>query len=336
MKATNICIVIVLVVGTVHSDVKPNHDCSCKGYEAKATECKWPASIQKCDTSSEAYKWYKFWCERLNHFRDEKREHHIPEYYNRTLTCDSYKSEEQRKKEKCGLKVEPVKTTRALPIGSIAQDSPIRASADWRRTFGPPRDQQSCGSCWSFASIGLCEWYLRNVSPRKPITLSEQHLVDCDSSNNACDGGWPTKSLNFMRNGVTSSFYTYKNAKGTCKSPSRFRPIARCPKPIVEYYPSGNDTRLRQVLSKTPVVGAMNVVGSFYQYKSGLYSPTSCPSDEVNHAILIVGYGKDPSTGRNAWVIRNSWGTSWGIGGYAFIDATDPNFCALSIYFWYY
>lgn len=338
MKAINICIVIELVVFAVRADVKPNHDCSCKGYEKKSAECNWPASIQKCDISSEAYKNFFLWCDRLNSFRDKKRNHRIPEFYNRTLTCDSYKTEEQRRKEKCGLKVEAVRTMRSLPVGIIPLESHALNSADWRTTFPPPKNQDTCGSCWAFASIGLCEWYLKNISPQRSFNLSEQHLVDCDTSNSACEHGWPGNCLEFMAaNGTVDSSYSYKNAKETCKSPLNFNPIAEsCPEAIFEYYPSGNDARLKRVLSRTPVVGAMNVVPSFYQYESGLYSPSSCPSDVVNHAIMIVGFGKEPKTGKDAWIIRNSWGTEWGVGGYAYIDATNPNVCGLSKYFWYY
>jgi cathepsin L len=321
------------------TDVKPNHDCSCKGYEAKAAECKWPEIIQKCNVTSEAYIHYKFWCDELNNFRDEKREGEIPDAYNRTLTCDSYKSLEERKKEKCGLKVEKSKTKRSLPPGAIPTASPIAPAADWTLTMTQVKDQGECGSCWAFASNGLCEWFLKNRM-RRPLlltTLSEQNLVDCDKSNSACDGGWPTKSLAFMNEkGVSSGMmYRYRMAQGYCHAPFPYRPIARCPKGIAENYPSGNDARLRQVLSRTPVVGAINALPGLYQYKNGIYTPQNC-SSEINHAIMVIGYGTDPITQQKYWICRNSWGAGWGDKGNFKIDANTANQCGISTWFWYY
>lgn len=318
------------------TDVKPDHDCSCNGYEVLATKCKedWPAEIKKCNATSVAYANYKFWCEKLNKFREEKKEGERPNLAARKMTCDAYKSLAERYKEKCGLKVQPTKQKRYLPVGRVPDNSPILPSVDWSSKMTPIKDQDECGSCWAFASNAMCEYYLSGKYKRT-IILSEQSLIDCDTSNSACDGGWPTKSLDFMSTkGVADGTrYQYQNSRGFCRSPLLYATYARCPKAIAENNPNGNDNRLRQVLSKTPVIGAMNVVPGLYQHSKGIHSPLSCPAN-INHAIMIVGYGTE--NGVKYWIIRNSWGTQWGEKGYFKLNADTLNNCGISLWYWYY
>lgn len=340
METLKICIFVIFIISVCgapsKNDVKPNHDCSCAGYQAQALECEWDASIQKCNETSEAYKNYKFWCEKLNQFRDDKRAGKRPNNYDRTLTCDAYKNEEQRRKEKCGLEVQLEKTKRSLPIGSIPSNITTAVSSNWTSYMSPVKNQGGCGSCWAFASIGLCEWYLKNYNAPEYEVLSDQHLVDCNLNNGGCGGGWPTKALNYLNANGTSDFnYKYTGKRGTCQSPLPYAMDKKCPKAVYERYGDGNDDRLRQVLSSTPVLGAMRVIGSFFQYKSGIYTPTNCTS-AINHAIMVVGFGTDEETKQKYWICRNSWGAGFGERGYFRLDANTPNQCGISSNFWYY
>lgn len=87
----------------VQTNVKPDHDCSCDGYIAKAVECGW--EDQKCP--SDTYDNYIYWCEKLNAFRDDKREGNTPAKYNRTLTCHSNLSRDERYSIFANLKPAP-------------------------------------------------------------------------------------------------------------------------------------------------------------------------------------------------------------------------------------
>jgi C1A family cysteine protease len=189
MKAFTLCFFVVAVVTAVNSQgVKPNHDCTCKGYEAKAatcTESEWPASLRKCDQNSDAFKNFKKACKYLNKFRDGKRNKTYKNVGNRTLTCDAWKSMKRRNKEKCGAKPTAVPTKRSLPIGTVATTQATAAAIDWTSKMTPIKNQGQCGSCWAFATDGLCEWYLKSKSatPLTPPIVSDQYLVDCNLNN---------------------------------------------------------------------------------------------------------------------------------------------------------
>lgn len=137
-----------------------------------------------------------------------------------------------------------------------------------------------------------------------------------------------------MENGIPTSSYSYKGTADTCQKSSH-KPTVKCPKGIEEYYPKGNDTRLKQLLSRGPVVGTIHVSEDLFQYSGGLYTTANCKG-KLNHAIVIVGYGDEPTTGKPAWIVRNSWGSDWGDKGLVWIDSSIDNICNMSKWFWYY
>merc|ERR1712116_23048 len=79
---------------------------------------------------------------------------------------------------------------------------------------------------------------------------------------------------------------------------------------------SGSETDLMNAVGSTgPVSVGINASGSgFQQYSSGVYRDSGC-SKSINHGVLVVGYGTDPYGGAY-WLVKNSWGTSWGEAGY--------------------
>lgn len=211
-----------------------------------------------------------------------------------------------------------------------------RESLDWRDRGRVSRvkDQGSCGSCWAFATTGALESIL--ASRNRYILLSEQNLVDCSRryGNNGCSGGLMDAALRYVRDhGIMSSAdYPYKARDGQCrfrrdKSVMRSRGSARLP--------SGNESMLRMALSMSgPLPVAIDAsLRSFHSYKSGVYDDRKCKSSQrsLNHAVLLVGYGTDRSAG-DYWIIKNSWGRSWGERGYMKIARNRRNQCGIASY----
>lgn len=339
--------------------VKANRDCTCVGYDALAKECNWTGALAKCDVNSKAYEHYKNKCERINKFRDGKRKGEIANTYDRKMQCNAYMSSEKRIKQRTGYVEDvpkpqkrslpqyinndntftfngmpPLKSGPALPAGTVSFNAPIKTSVNWTSQFTPIKNQGNCGSCWIFASVGMCEWYMKNISPQVPVILGEQCLVDCYSPTvNGCNGGDLKNSWNYIaNNGIAGSAYTYTASytPNTCKSPSIHTQAWKCPKPIQEYWPNGNDTRLRQIVSQFPVAVSFKVMDDLMQYKSGVYVPTQVCDASVNHAVILAGFGYDTVLKKNYWLIRNSWGSNNGEYGYYRLDADKPFQCGIS------
>ena len=79
---------------------------------------------------------------------------------------------------------------------------------------------------------------------------------------------------------------------------------------------NGNETKLRNVLASVgPISIGMSVKDKFYDYSAGIFDFKECPNNEngINHAMLLVGYGTDELTGIDYWLLKNSWGTDWGV-----------------------
>ena len=69
----------------------------------------------------------------------------------------------------------------------------------------------------------------------------------------------------------------------------------------------------------------------FQQYKSGIFDSSSCGSN-LDHAVLVVGYGTDSATGTEYWIMKNSWNTVWGEEGYmrlAIQEGTGKGICGI-------
>ena len=197
------------------------------------------------------------------------------------------------------------------------------ANIDYSMYFLPPRDQGGCGSCWAFSSAGAIEG---NLSKKKgaPVNyLSTQQLVDCDTGNGGCNGGdmrvcYKYVMLSGMMNDID---YKYTAAKGSCK----YVKTQAVSKILGFDYCSGYTSRtcstsiFYSLLAKGPL--AVGIDGSTIQsYYNGIYLG-ACYQD--NHAVIAIGYGT--SGAQNYWIVRNSWGASWGENGYIRVLANINN-----------
>jgi C1A family cysteine protease len=204
----------------------------------------------------------------------------------------------------------------------LPEDAPVPNDIDWRSrgAVNPVRNQGSCGSCWAFAAIAAIEGAVK-VNGKPLPQLSEQQLVDCSGSagNKGCAGGLPAQAINWAaRNGgvCSSSSYPYAGRDQRCNT--------GCTKAATTGGANGvgaSDSGLTNAINGRPVAVAIVASGrAFQSYSSGVFSGP-CPGN-LDHAVTAVGF-----TGQ-AYIVRNSWGSSWGQGGYIMM-ARPQNTCGI-------
>ncbi|XP_059438997.1 low-temperature-induced cysteine proteinase-like [Corylus avellana] len=194
------------------------------------------------------------------------------------------------------------------------------STLDWRNKgiVTPIKDQGSCGSCWAFSSTGAIEG-INALDTGDLISLSEQELVDCDSTNEGCEGGYMDYAFEWVisNGGIdTESDYPYTGVDGTCNTTKEGNKAVS----IDGYEDVGeSDSALLCATVQQPIsVGIDGSTWDFQLYTSGIYDgDCSGDPDEIDHAVLIVGYGSED--GEDYWIVKNSWGTEWGMEGYIYI-----------------
>lgn len=202
-------------------------------------------------------------------------------------------------------------------ILSEVTNSTLPRSINWvdRGCVTPVKDQAKCGSCWAFSSTGAIEGALC-ANGRPLLSLSEQELVDCamDEGAHGCNGGYMDDAFNYVvhHHGLCSEEeYPYMGRVSECRSCKK---VARI-KGILSI-PKDNEKAVRAALvSYGPVSAGIEADRHEFQfYHSGVFS-LPC-GKKLNHAILIVGYGVEETSGVPYWLVKNSWGQHWGDQGY--------------------
>lgn len=156
---------------------------------------------------------------------------------------------------------------------------------------------------------------ITEIKTGKLISLSEQELVDCDTSSEdqGCQGGLMDDAFIFIeKHGLASeATYPYHAADSTCNTKEEAKPAAT----ITGYedVPANNEAALLKAVAKQPVSVAIDAGGFEFQfYSSGIFTG-SCGT-QLDHGVAVVGYGD--SDRKEYWLVKNSWGTQWGEEGY--------------------
>jgi cathepsin L len=202
---------------------------------------------------------------------------------------------------------------------------------DWREKgyVTGVKDQGQCGSCWSFGTTGTLEgqWFAKTGNL---VSLSEQNLVDCDTDwDMGCNGGLPTYAYQYIiKNGIdTEKSYPYTARDGNCK----FNPanVGANMTDFVEIEKDSEDALKTAVATVGPIaVGIDASHFSFQLYSGGVYDEPRCSSTRLDHAVLVIGYGTEG--GKDYWLVKNSWGTSWGEDGYIKMSRNLSNQCGIA------
>lgn len=208
---------------------------------------------------------------------------------------------------------------RALPT--------ITASTFDCRTLGlvgPIQDQGSCGSCWNFAGTSLCDSALYKAGYAKPdgsLVLSTQYTMDC-GDNGGCNGDWAETVIKWgMNKGLPTlqEYGPYAARRNSCKSTASMHIYK-----MADFGYVGRDDgvaspqAIKDCMVKFGPIGvAISADDAFANVRPGQVFKGR--SNDINHAVILVGW--DDSKGTNgAWLLKNSWGTSFGDGGYCWIE----------------
>lgn len=222
---------------------------------------------------------------------------------------------------------------RPLPVATMPRNVATLAwnrfadypsSKDWRNdgAVTPIKDQANCGSCWAFSATGNMEGAYYVAHGELPL-ISEQQLVDCEHDcmtypgttqkvcDEGCNGGLMPNAFTYaIREGMmTEDDYPYKGVDQTCKYDAS----------KVKYHFS--DWKFIED-NEDAMVAALNTVGplsvaldaTYWSFYSGGIYDSSCSTSRMNHGVLLVGYGEQ--NGTKYWIVKNSWGKSWGENGY--------------------
>ena len=217
----------------------------------------------------------------------------------------------------------------SIPAPKLSQQQvfPI----DWRTkgAVGPVKDQGHCGSCWSFSTAGPIEEHYA-IKYGKQVVLAEQQLVECSWAfgNNGCNGGLFANGYAYVKQyglELNSTYPYIANDTAAC----RYDPA----NVVVNIAGTVSAIRsadgLKAALMNGPASVSLHAsTDSFRNYKSGVFEDYTCPTT-VNHAVQSIGWGTEG--GKDYFIIRNSWGPSWGDQGYIKMAAvnTDLGICGL-------
>ncbi|XP_060074759.1 procathepsin L-like [Ylistrum balloti] len=194
----------------------------------------------------------------------------------------------------------------------------------------PVGNQFQCGSCWAFTANGAVEGQHYNVTGQL-VPLSSQNLMDCSDAegNHACEGGTMIQSYKYIikNKGVdTQTAYPYTGKNGKCHFKRTSVGATLTGYGTIK---KGSELALQKAVATIgPIAVAVDgEKASFGMYKSGIYNEPTC-SQNVDHSLLVVGYGT--LNGTDYWLMKNSWGTSWGMDGYIMMSRNKGNQCGVA------
>ncbi|XP_059805218.1 cathepsin L.1 isoform X2 [Hypanus sabinus] len=254
--------------------------------------------------------------------------------YRMAMNSFSDLAEEEYKKMVLGKCLKTVNGTKFTGFASLTyKNVSLPDTVDWRKKgyVTPVKDQRMCGSCWAFSATGALEGqHYRKTG--QLISLSEQQLVDCSSEygNYGCNGGLMNNAFRYIidNGGINTEWsYPYEAEDGPCRYNPRY--VGATCNGFVQIKKGSERSLKYAVAMNGPVSVAIDAsLPSFMLYSSGIYDEQMCSSYFLDHGVLAVGYGT--LEGTDYWLVKNSWGTTWGDGGYIYMSRNKHNQCGIA------
>jgi C1A family cysteine protease len=214
----------------------------------------------------------------------------------------------------------PPETYNPLPPDPSLKDRSFPDRYDWRELNGVTtvKNQGQCGSCWAFAAAGVLESQVYLDTGVEP-DYSEQQLVDCTPGAYGCNGGNYETAWEYLKDpGFTlESDYPYQAQNMTCLD-GEHEPFIR----VLEYQHIDDsvDSIKAALMDYGPVACSIGANNNLKAYSGGCYEDSSTTG--INHAVIIVGWD-DNMCPNGSWIVKNSWGSSWGDNGFFTINRGD-------------
>ena len=200
------------------------------------------------------------------------------------------------------------------------------SSFDWREenAVNEAKNQGTCSASWAFSVIGNLEGlYAKHYGVLEDF--SESMLIDCDSTDMGCNGGLMEYALTWLKgSGIMRTVdYPYKGYKDTCRidydkivgmTVTGFIKLGSSS----SVYSCVDEEEIKEFLYENGPLSVAFNANPLQMYTGGVIdsSESQCPPSGINHSALLVGYGTDSRTGLDYWIVKNSWGKTWGESGF--------------------
>lgn len=212
------------------------------------------------------------------------------------------------------------------------------ASVNWvtvvPAVVNPVQDQGMCGSCWAFSATASLE-SAKAIFGGVLNKLSEQNFVSCSflQGNLGCNGGMYGRAWNYAKTHPIESEASYPYTSGTTQvSGTCMYNSSLGIQGVVSHTTVATDNAsIMTAIAQQPCSVAIEADTVYFQsYTSGVLTDAAACGTTLDHAVVAVGYGNDPTAGMYYYV-RNSWSAAWGDQGYVKIgQAPAPGVCGIN------